>query len=162
MRKEIMLVTLLLCAAGMALAMNATPAQATPGPVQVSQSVNYHPNRSPAVAALQTQAEDAVARGNKAEARELSRQIQAQLIEEQHAEPQPIQPIAANAPAGAKGSLSADQLIKSSAMSAISADYEQDVNGTMWAAMATTTDTLTYVYKSSDHGVTWSYVQAWW
>ena len=161
MRKTVMLAILLLGAAGMALAAKAAPDRVTLAPGQVSQSANYHPHVSPAIAALQAQAQAALARGDEAAARELSRQVQALLIEEQHAVPHPAQPVAGEAPAGAAGSFTSDKLIKSGDVSATSADYEQDANGTMWAAMGATADSLTYVYKSSDHGVTWNYVNGW-
>ena len=161
MRKTVILAILLLSAAGMALAAKAVPDRATLAPRQDSQSANCQPHVSPAIAALQAQAQAALARGDEAAARELSRQVQALLIQEQHAVPQPAEPVAGKAPAGAAGRLASDQLIKSGAVSATSADYEQDANGTMWVAMAAQADSLTWIYKSSDHGVTWNSVAAW-
>jgi hypothetical protein len=133
MRRAVVLVILLLCAAGMALAAKVPPTRMTLAAGQVSQPANYHPHVSPAIAALEAQVQAALDRGDEAAARELSRQVQAQLIEEQHAVPQPAQPVVGKAPAGADGSLAADQLIMSGQVAAISADYEQDANGTMWA-----------------------------
>ena len=161
MRKTVVLVILLLSAAGMALAVKAPPARVTLAPGQVSASTNYHPQVSPAIAALQVQARAALARGDKAAAREFVRQVQAQLIEEQHVVPHPDQPVAVKVPTGGQGSFSPDQLIKSAGVQALSADYEQDANGTMWAAIASEADSLTWIYKSSDHGASWNAMAAW-
>jgi hypothetical protein len=145
----------------MASAANAAPAPATLASGQAPQSTGYHPQLSPAVAALQAQAEAAVARSDGAAARELSRQVQAQLIAEQRVVSRPVQPIAVQVPAGAAGGLEADKLILAGNQSAISADYEQDSVGTMWAAVALQTDSLTWVCKSTNHGVNWSTVAGW-
>jgi hypothetical protein len=117
-------------------------------------SAAYHTNVSPAIAALQAQERVAFDRGDEAAAREFERQVQATLVEEQHAEPhrQPVNVVEPGA------GLSLDEEIFSGGVTALSADYEMD--GTMWAAFAGAADSTIHIYKSVDHGSSWDPVLA--
>jgi hypothetical protein len=54
-------------------------------------------------------------------------------------------------------SYGADILIREGTIVATAADYEMD--GTMWTAFTRLDDSSTYVYQSTDHGLSWQYKQ---
>ena len=145
---------LVLCLGGIAMA-KAPPAQAAPASGQSAPSANYHPQVSPEIAALQAQERVALARGDVAGARELEKQVQATLIEQQRVVPQSVPVVVVGPPSTGK-SLTADQLICSGPVTASAADW--DTSGTMWAAFAAASDSTIRVYRSTDHGVSWDIV----
>ncbi len=158
-RKNAVLTILMLCLAGIVMA-EIPSARVTPPAPDIASSADYHPQVSPDIAALQAQERSALARGDVAAARELERQVQAILIREQNAVPQPV-PVNAVKPGRSRANLSPDQLIYSGAVTAVAADYEMD--GTMWAAFATEADSATFIYKSTDRGASWDAIQeVWW
>jgi hypothetical protein len=123
-------------------------------------SASYRPQVSPDIAALQAQERSALARGDEVAPRDLERQIQTILIRDQRATSQSV-PVNAVRPVCLGANLAADQLIYTGGISALSSDYEMD--GTMWAAFATEADSTTFIYKSTDHGTSWTAVQqVWW
>jgi hypothetical protein len=126
-----------------------------PKPAYNVPSASYHPRVSPDIAALQAQEQSALARGDGAAARELEQQVQAILIEQQHVVPQSAPVHIVRQPCTGE-SFTADQLIYSGPITALSADWELD--GTMWAAFAGAADSTISVYKSTDHGAGWSLV----
>ena len=81
MRNATVMAFVVFCVAG--IVMGRTPSSGTSAP-----SANYHPQVSSDIAALQAQERSALARGDVAAARELERQVQAILIQQQHAVPQ--------------------------------------------------------------------------
>jgi hypothetical protein len=147
MREKVVPAILTFCLAGLGMLVAA--------PVRGVSSADYRPRVSPDVAELQAQEHSALARGDVAAARELEGQVQAILIRDQHAAPQPA-PVVAVKPGRLGANLAPDQLIYSGGISALSSDYEMD--GTMWAAFAGP-DSVIRVYKSSDHGTTWTKVR---
>jgi hypothetical protein len=130
-------------------------AQVAPASGNSATSANYSPRVDPDMAALQAQERGAFARGDTAAARELERQVQALLIQQQQAVPHPESVVAVE-PARSATTMVPDQLICSGGVSASSADWEMD--GTMWAAFATTAESLVWVYKSTNHGANWNRV----
>lgn len=112
---------------------------------------------SPDVAALEAQVQSVLARGDAAGARELEKQVQAKLLEEQHVVPQSA-PVVVVKPECAGPRLIADKKIFTDSVTASSADYEMD--GTMWAAFAGASDSVIHVFKSTDHGQTWNSVSS--
>ncbi len=149
MRSVIVPVVVVLCMAAGVLAAGTSPA-GTNVP-----SGNYHPQVSPDIAALQAQERAALTNGDVAAARELEQQVQAILIEQQHVVPQSVPVHVVKRPCTGE-SFTADQLIDSGSVSALSSDWELD--GTMWAAFARASDSTISVYKSTDHGAGWSLV----
>jgi hypothetical protein len=154
LRRNALPTVLMLCLAAITTA-KALPKQAAPAPGNGPTSANYNPGVSPGIAALQAQEQSAFARGDIATARDLERQVQALLIQEQQAVPQP-EPVVAVEPPGSSTNSVPDQLIWSGGISASSADWEMD--GTMWAAFGSASDSLTFVFKSTNHGGNWTRV----
>jgi hypothetical protein len=154
-RRMTVLAVLMLCLAGIVMA-KTPPAQVAPTSEHYnSPTSNYHSHVSPDIVALQAQERAAFARGDVAAARDLERQVQALLIEQQNAVPQPAVVNVVGPPCSG-AALAPDQPIHPGAVSASSADWEMD--GTMWAAFASQTDQLTWIYKSTDHGANWTVV----
>jgi len=153
MRKNVVPAVVMLGLAAVMMA-ETPPAQALPT-AENCVSSHYYPQVSPDIAALQARERSALARGDVAAARELEGQVQAVLIGEQHVVPQPV-PVKAVKSSRTGANLAADQLIYAGGVNALSSDYEMD--GTMWAAFAGA-DSAIRVYKSSDHGASWSKIQ---
>jgi len=145
---------LVFCMAGIVVA-KTPPAQAAPTPGYSAQSANYHHQVSPDIAALQAQERSALASGDVAGAREIEKQVQAILIQQQHVVSQSA-PVVVVEPRCTGSSLTPDRQIYAGAVSASAADWEMD--GTMWAAFAGASDSSVRVYKSLDHGVSWNEV----
>jgi len=144
----------MLCLTAIATA-KTPPAQPAPASNRGPATATHSPMLDPDIAALQAQEGNALARGDIAAARELEQQVQALLIQQQQAVPHP-EPVMAVEPPRSTITTVPDQLIWSGGISATSADWEMD--GTIWAAFATTADSLVWVYKSADHGANWTRV----
>ncbi len=144
------LVVTMLCLAGIATA-ETPPVQMAPASAYSVSPVNRTPV-SPDIAALQAQEQSALARGDVAAARELERQVQALLIQQQQAVPQPS-PVIVAGPARTGPGLAPDQPILTGAVTASATDWE--VDGTLWAAFASQTDSVVWLCKSTDHGANW-------
>jgi hypothetical protein len=119
-RNAAVLAVLMLCLPGIATA-KTPPAQSAPTPGYNSTSANYYPHMSPDIAALQAQEQSALARGDVAGARELEQRVQAILIEQQHVVPQSAPVHIVRQPCTGE-SFTADQLIYSGPITALSAD----------------------------------------
>jgi len=154
MRRTTVLTVVMLCLTAIATA-KTPPAQPAPASNRGPATATHSPMLDPDIAALQAQEGNALARGDIAAARELEQQVQALLIQQQQAVPHP-EPVMAVEPPRSTITTVPDQLIWSGGISATSADWEMD--GTIWAAFATTADSLVWVYKSADHGANWTRV----
>jgi hypothetical protein len=151
-RSVVVVAVLVLCMAGIVVA-KTPPAPCAPTPGYSAQSANYQPQVSPDIAALQAQERSALASGDVAGARELEKQVQAILIQQQHVVSQSA-PVVVVEPGCSGSSFTADQQIYAGAVTASAADWE--IDGTMWAAFAGASDSAVSVYKSLDHGVSWN------
>lgn len=160
MRSVTVIAIAVFCMAGMVMA-KTPPAQCAPPATYSVTSGNCRSHVSPDIAALQAQERIALANGDEAGARELEKQVQAILIQQQGAVPHELEPLSARPQARPEGNLATDRLIFTGRVSALSADYEMD--GTMWAAFASQVDSTVWIYKSTDHGSHWAKVQQiWW
>jgi hypothetical protein len=126
----------------------------------------FAPDQSndPRVNALRAQERAAIAAGNDALVRDIEMQLQAIYTEGQAGLPSPAvqsSPFGVVPPAVEPGDAPDVTIATNPAgYSAIAADYEMD--GTMWVAAASASDSVCRVYKSVDHGQTWQYFRDFW
>ena len=152
MRNVTVLAVLVFGMAGIVMA-DTPPSLPMPPSGHNALSANYRPQVSPDIAALQAQERAALADGDKAAARELEKQVQAILIQQQNVVPRQRAPESGRQPARSGLDFAPDHLICSGVVTASAADWEMD--GTMWAAFASEPDSAAMICKSTDCGTSW-------
>ncbi len=97
---------------------------------------------------------------NDYEAREQERKVQAWYLQQQMPVQVPVESRIiheiVNEPGGVLMNDGPDVVIDAGYVAATAADYEMD--GTMWVAVSAFRDSAVWVYKSTNHGVSWSLV----
>lgn len=151
MRSVTVLAILVFCMAGILMA-HTQPSLAVRPAGYDAPSAAYHPQVSPDITVLQAQERAALASGDLDAARELEKQVQAILIRQQDAVPQSAPVVVVGPPCLAER-FADDQLIHPGPITASSAAWEMD--GTVWTAFASGTDSFIWVYKSTNHGQSW-------
>jgi hypothetical protein len=142
----------LVLAAGLVPAQELSPmpvlsAAAAVGPVS-------SPENDPHILAIRARQSEALARGDRAELKRLEGEVQAVLLSRQPRQAPPGLKLGVVLPGTSLPALPGpDAVIDTGYFMATGADYMMD--GTMYASAFRTSDTINWVYRSTDHGSTW-------